>query len=90
MSPVDHWLDHGEALHVPERMIVAPVAGVFVTHDVVRIGAIVDVGDPVGYLEGPRTRTPVASLFGGRLAGMLASPGERLREGQPVAWLRTA
>ena len=26
--------------------------------------------------------------FEGRLVGMLVHPGERLREGQPIAWLR--
>jgi biotin carboxyl carrier protein len=33
---------------------------------------------------------PVCSPFRGRLIGMLAHPGERLREGQPIAWLRVA
>ena len=33
---------------------------------------------------------PVCSPFRGMLIGMLAQPGERLREGQPVAWLRVA
>jgi biotin carboxyl carrier protein len=95
VSPTDHgfdgaWLDHAEALHVPERMIVAPATGVFRAHDVVCVGAAVGVGDAVGHVEGPGTRTPVASPFDGCIAGMLAAPGERLREGQPVAWLRTA
>jgi len=44
----------------------------------------------VGVLEGPGTETPVESPFAGRLVGMLAHPGERIREGQPIAWLRVA
>ena len=32
----------------------------------------------------------VRSPFTGRLVGMLVSAGERMREGQPVAWLRVA
>jgi hypothetical protein len=32
----------------------------------------------------------VRSPFRGTLMGMLAHPGERLRAGQPVAWLRVA
>jgi len=44
----------------------------------------------VGHLEGPGTSTPVTSPFSGLLVGMLVSAGERLREGQPVAWLSVA
>ena len=44
----------------------------------------------VGHLDGPGTSSSVASPFAGRIQGMLATHGERLREGQPVAWLRTS
>jgi len=80
-------LDHGEGLLVPERMIVAPTSGVFQPHDV-PADTDVAAGQAIGTLEGPGTSTPVASPFAGRLVGILARPGERLREGQPVAWLR--
>jgi geranyl-CoA carboxylase alpha subunit len=80
-------LDHGEGLLVPERMIVAPSVGVFRAVDVGE-GASVAAGQTVGLVEGPGTSTPVASPFTGRLVGMLVHPGERLREGQPIAWLR--
>lgn len=80
-------LDHGEGLLVPERMIVAPAVGVFraVALD---DGASVTTGQTIGIVDGPGTSTPVSSPFAGRLVGMLAHPGERLREGQPIAWLR--
>jgi biotin carboxyl carrier protein len=48
------------------------------------------VAPSVGVVEGPGTSMPVCSPFRGMLIGMLAQPGERLREGQPVAWLRVA
>jgi biotin carboxyl carrier protein len=80
---------HGERLAVPERMIVAPAAGVFRPHRVDE-GVTVHEGDEIGVLEGPRTQWPVRSPFRGTLMGMLAHPGERLRAGQPVAWLRVA
>jgi biotin carboxyl carrier protein len=84
---MDVMLDHGEGLLVPERMIVAPAVGTFrpvSLHD----GAQLSVGQTVGMVDGPGTSTPVASPFTGKLIGMLVHPGERLREGQPVAWLR--
>jgi len=83
-------LSHGEGLGVPERMIVAPSVGVFRPLDDVDAGDVVDEGQTVGHLDGPGTSTPVHSPFRGRLVGMLVSAGERLREGQPVAWLRVA
>lgn len=85
-------LHHGEVLHVPERMIVAPMAGVFrpVAATFTAEGELVHEGQAIGVLEGPGRATLVESPFDGFLMGMLAMPGERLREGQPVAWLRVA
>jgi biotin carboxyl carrier protein len=80
---------HGELLDVPERMIVAPSVGVF-RPNVKTDGDVVDAGEAIGVVEGPGTSIPVRSPFRGMLIGMLAHPGERLREGQPVAWLRVA
>jgi biotin carboxyl carrier protein len=85
-------LVHGEGLAVPERVIVAPSVGVFrplFGHDVA-CGQSVDAGQAVGVIEGPGISTPVRSPFRGILAGLLANDGERLRQGEPVAWLRVA
>ena len=81
----------GETLGVPERVIVAPAVGVFRPlgpgagegH-----GEVITAGQAIGVVEGPGASTPVRSPFGGALVGMLARAGERVREGQPVAWLR--
>ena len=80
-------LESGEGLLVPERMIVAPSVGVFRPVELDE-GAAVRAGQTVGMVDGPGTSVPVASPFAGRLVGILAHPGERLREGQPIAWLR--
>lgn len=83
---------HGEALAVPERVIVAPAHGTFrpVEVDEVEPEDTVVEEQVIGFVEGKGHSTPVRSPFGGRLMGMLAHAGERVREGQPVAWLRCA
>jgi biotin carboxyl carrier protein len=88
---------HGEVLAVPERVIVAPTVGVFhplsdtdVDLTEAADGTVVTAGQAIGVIEGPGSSTPVRSPFGGFLVGMLARQGERVREGQPVAWLRLA
>ncbi|MGH8999598.1 MAG: biotin/lipoyl-containing protein [Acidimicrobiia bacterium] len=86
----------GETLAVPERVIVAPAVGVFRplppgaegTPDLMVDGDVITAGQTIGVVEGPGASTPVCSPFGGSLIGMLARAGERVREGQPVAWLR--
>ena len=87
----------GEVLAVPERVIVAPAVGVFrplggTDVDLTEAGdsTLIAAGQAIGVVEGPGSSTPVRSPFGGFLIGMLARTGERVREGQPVAWLRLA
>lgn len=94
---------HGEELRVPERVILAPALGVFepaaggdgspephVANDLARPaeGQLVTKGQVVGVVKVSGRSLPVRSAFTGFLMGMLAHPGERVREGQPVAWLR--
>jgi hypothetical protein len=77
-------------LSFDERVIVAPVVGVFrsVFEDGNACGRPVDVGQAIGAMQGIGVSTDVCSPFRGVLAGMLAGDGERLRQGEPVAWLR--
>ena len=83
---------HGETLAVPERVIVAPAPGTFrpVGADDVTVDVEVAELQVIGFVEGKGHSTPVRSPFGGLLMGLLAHAGERVREGQPVAWLRCA
>ncbi len=79
---------HGERLMVPERVIVAPAPGRFRPVD---DGDDVVTSDQViGFVEGIGHSTPVRSPFSGMLMGLMAHAGERVREGQPVAWMRRA
>jgi biotin carboxyl carrier protein len=84
-------LPAGEILDVPERVIVAPTSGVFQPAPPVTVtgeGEMVEAGQTIGTLHGPSSATPVTSPFAGFLMGMMAASGERLRTGEPVAWLR--
>lgn len=84
-------LDAGESLAVLERVVVAPAIGVFTPAEpevVTTEAEFVQEGQTIGTLEASGTTTPVRSPFTGFLMGMLAHRGERVREGQPVAWLR--
>ncbi len=86
----------GEDLEVSERVILAPAVGVFQPEAVeaatVHTGGgedkSVNEGEVVGVVESRGQAIPVRSAFTGFLMGMLVHPGERVREGQPVAWLR--
>ena len=87
----------GEHLDVSERVILAPTVGVFQPADETQgldaegiEDRSVNEGDVVGVVEARGQAVPVRSAFSGLLMGMLAHPGERVREGQPVAWLRVA
>jgi [acyl-carrier-protein] S-malonyltransferase len=79
----------GEHLYVSERVVIAPAAGVF---EPAADGAApppgadepVEVGSLLGRVSGAEVRSP----FEGRIMGMLAEPGERVKAGQPIAWLR--
>lgn len=85
-------MEAGERLAVPERVIVAPTSGKFrLADDQVPEGNALDAEQVIGFVDGHGGHsTPVRSPFRGFLMGLLASAGERVREGQPVAWLTTA
>ena len=80
----------GETLSVLERVIVAPATGVFRRLGARMDGDLVDRGDLIGAVHSLGTSTPVRSPFAGLLVAMLACEGERVRPGQPVAWVRVA
>jgi biotin carboxyl carrier protein len=82
---------HAEDLHVPERLIAAPAAGVFHVappETVTSEGEILEVGQVLGSIEVMGESVPVTSPHTGFLMGLLALPGERVRSSQPLAWVR--
>lgn len=80
----------GEHPSVPECVVLAPASGVFraLATDSGNDGGLVYEGQSIGTVESSGVATPVESRFTGFLMGMLAHHEERVREGQPVAWLR--
>ena len=85
--PIMRPTHHGELLDVPERMIVAPSVGVFrpTSWRRRRRGRRGRGDRRASRARACRCRSAARSAAGS--CGMLAHPGERLREGQPVAWL---
>jgi hypothetical protein len=81
---------HAEDVHVFERLIISPASGTFHPSfpDVSpERPAAIAIGDEIGVLVRSGEKHKVFSPFTGLLLGLLALPGERVREHQPIAWL---
>ena len=76
----------GELLTVPERVILAPAPGKFRPAETTDDQLVEE--QVIGFVDGVGHSTPVRSPFTGLFMGLMAYAGERVREGQPVAWLR--
>lgn len=90
MSPLDSSA-LAEDIHILERIVAAPASGVFtlLPPDVVTSeGEIVQEGQALGAIQRNAGEVAVVSAHTGFLMGLLAMPGERVRDGQPLAWLR--
>lgn len=83
-----HPLLAGECPVVSERLIVAPTPGRFEPTPIA--GDDVSVGQEVGRVVRSGEQVPVVASSSGRFMGHLAEVGERVRGGQPIAWIRTA
>ncbi|WCO68372.1 hypothetical protein PO878_06475 [Iamia majanohamensis] len=80
----------GDGVRLPARLVVASEPGTFrpcPPTSATAVGDAVGHGTALGTIETLGRSVPVTSAFAGRLAAVLASDGERLRVGQPVAWL---
>jgi biotin carboxyl carrier protein len=85
----------GEVLHVRERIVLSPVTGRFVAVpsdevDPHHPGSLVLAGSTLAAVVSSGEAQAVTTPFTGVLAGRLAHDGERVREGQPLFWLRSA
>jgi biotin carboxyl carrier protein len=81
----------GERLNVPEKVVISPCVGQFrasAPETVTSEGELIDSGQIIGYVEAQGRTVAVRSAFAGWMMGLMVHDGERVREGQPVAWLR--
>jgi biotin carboxyl carrier protein len=77
--------------HIPERLVVAPAPGVFTPRPVETAtseGEIVHTGQVLGSIDRNEGTTHVVCPHSGFLMGLLVLPGERVRHGQALAWVR--
>lgn len=81
-----------EYTEIAEKLILAPARGVVRVLDpkvVTTEGEIVEVGQAVAVIVNSGDEIEACSRFNGFLMEMLVQSGERVRPGQPIAWLRT-
>ena len=80
----------GEIILIPERMIVSPADGVFrvASNGDSVVGKEIKINDVIGFVETVGKSVEILSPFAGTLKGLIAHSGERLRQHEPVAWLR--
>jgi hypothetical protein len=78
----------GESLAVPERLLVAPMPGRF--EPSCPPDGQVRPGQTVGAVVRSDDRVDVISDVHGWFMGHLVDHGQRVRDGQPIAWIRLA
>lgn len=91
--PVEVEVDYltGEPLSICERLVVSPISGRFMAlsdQTSPSEGDLVVEGQTIGVVTRLDETLPVTTRFTGRFMGLMAQPGELLREGQPIAWVR--
>lgn len=84
-------IELGECPEISERLVLSPALGVVRALDpevVSAEGEIVREGQAIVMIESSGDTVAARSHFAGFLMGLLVEPGQRVREGQPIAWLR--
>ncbi|MFN2488296.1 MAG: hypothetical protein ABR529_00845 [Actinomycetota bacterium] len=81
-----------EVTMIPERVVVAPCSGRFLPlppEVFTSEGEWVEPGQPVAEVHSGSNRIEVRSPFRGWMMGMLALPGQPVREGEALFWVRS-
>lgn len=80
-----------ETVSISERVVVSPATGKFHPHppDVFTTeGEWVNEGQTLAEIRNGGDHVPVVSAFTGWMMGMLAIPGQPVRTGEPLFWIR--
>ncbi len=77
----------GEVVDAPARVVVATAHGEFIPTDALITEHPVQIGDTVGLIRCRGTLVHVDSPFSGVFREFLVAATQRVRPGQPVAWL---
>jgi biotin carboxyl carrier protein len=81
-----------EIMVIPERVVVAPCSGRFLPlppEVFTSEGEWVEPGQAVAEVHRGPSRVEVRSPFRGWVMGMLALPGQPVREGEALFWVRS-
>ena len=81
-----------EVTTIPERIVVAPCSGRFTPlppEVFTSEGEWVEPGQPVAEVQCGRETVEVRSPFRGWVMGMLALPGQPVRKGEALFWVRS-
>lgn len=90
MTKPIHAGREGDDTRIDVRLVVANTSGIFQPAPVGEItaeGELIAMGGVIGHITGTGHDEPVTSFCTGFLVRLLAEPGERVRPGQPLAWL---
>jgi len=77
---------------MPERLVVAPCSGRFTPlppESFTSEGEWVEPGQSIGCVQAGQNAVKVQTPFRGWMMGMLALPGQRVREGEALFWVRS-
>lgn len=80
-----------ELIAITERIVVSPATGRFHPHPpevFTTEGEWVNEGQTLGEIRNGGEAVPVVSAFTGWMMGMLPIPGQPVRTGDPLFWIR--
>ena len=91
-AATSHTVSVPEVTMIPERVVVAPCSGRFAPFPpevFTSEGEWVEPGQPVAEVQRGLEVVEVRSPFRGWMMGMLALPGQPVREGEALFWVRS-
>jgi biotin carboxyl carrier protein len=82
-----------DVAHIGERLVIAPCSGRFAPlppETFTTEGEWVEAGQTLATVADGTSEVPVVSAFRGWVMGMLAMPGQPVKKGEALFWIRGA